>query len=76
MSKNRQSANPPNRQSASQNEAEIRISSVWPSVVPCDDQSDYPSVAQIFAYGAQTPSEDAIVCDEGSKDSDDYVAQS
>ena len=49
---------------------------MWPSVVPCDDQSDFPSVAQIFAYGAQTPSEDADVCDEGSKDSDDYVAQS
>ena len=49
---------------------------MWPSVVPYDDQSDYPSVAQIFAYGAQTPSEDADVSDEWSKDSDDYVAQS
>ena len=42
----------PIRQSANQNGAEIRTSTVWPSVVPSDAQSECPNIAQIFAYGA------------------------
>ena len=35
----------------------------------------YPNFFQIFAYGAETPSEDAEVDDEKILDSDDYVGQ-
>ena len=42
-------------------------------VLPKDAQSCYPNVVQIFAYGAQSPSEDAEVHDEEAVDSDDYV---
>ena len=44
-------------------------------VLPKDAQSCYPNVVQIFAYGAQSPSEDAEVHDEEAVDSDDYVGQ-
>ena len=45
-------------------------------VLPRDAQSNYPNVVHVFAYVAQSPSEDADVHDEESLDSDDYVAQS
>ena len=35
----------------------------------------YPNIAQIFANGAETPSENAEVDDEETLDSDDYVGQ-
>ena len=57
--------------------AEIRANTVcsWPPMVlPKDAQSCYPNVVQIFAYGAQSPSEDAEVRDE-EIDSDDYAGQ-
>ena len=57
--------------------AEIRAntSGSWPpTVLPRDAQSDYTNVVKIFAYGAQTPAEDADVHDEESLDSDDYAA--
>ena len=41
--------------------------------LPTDDC--YPNFAQIFAYGAETPSEDAEVDNEDILDSDDYVGQ-
>ena len=41
--------------------------------LPTDDC--YPNIAQIFAYGAATPSEDAQVGDDECMDSDDYVGQ-
>ena len=44
-------------------------------VLPKDAQSCYPNVVQIFAYGAQSPSEDAEVHDNEAVDSDDYVGQ-
>ena len=46
-----------------------------PTELPRDAQSDYASVAQIFAYGARTPACDADVHDEELLDSDDYAAQ-
>ena len=42
-------------------------------VLPTD--ACYPNIAQIFAYGAETPSEDAEVNNEETLDSDDYVGQ-
>ena len=59
--------------------AEIRANIVcsWsPDVLPTDDISCYPKFAQIFAYGAESPSEDAEVLGEEASDSDDYVGQS
>ena len=59
--------------------AEIRANTTvsWPpTVLPKDAQSDYPTVVQIFAYGAQAPACDADVQDEELLDSDDYAAQS
>ena len=58
--------------------AKIRAITVcaWPpNVLPKDDISCYPKVAQIFAYGAESPSEDAEVLGEEALDSDDYVGQ-
>ena len=58
--------------------AEIRANTVcsWPpNVLPTDDILSYPKVAQIFAYGADSPSEDAEVLGEEKLDSDDYVGQ-
>ena len=54
--------------------SEIRANMVcdWPfNVLPRDDISCYPTYAQIFAYGANTPSEDAEVLGEEPSDSDD-----
>ena len=59
--------------------AEIRANTTvsWPpTVLPRDAQSDYPTVVQIFAYGAQTPACDADVQDEELLNSEDYAAQS
>ena len=56
--------------------AEIRANTAcsWPTMdLPTDDC--YPNLAQIFAYGAATPSEDAEVEDDEILDSDDYVGQ-
>ena len=42
--------------------AEIRVNTTvsWPpTVLPRDAQSDYPQVAQLFAFGAQSPACDA-----------------
>jgi hypothetical protein len=47
----------------------------WPSCVPQDDSSCYPTYVQIFAFGAQCPAEDAEVLGEEDCDSDDYVGQ-
>ena len=48
----------------------------WPLTErPRDAQSDYPSLAQIFAYGAQIPESDADVHHEELFDMDDYAAQ-
>ena len=58
--------------------AEIRANTgcEWlPNVLPRDDISCYPKYAQIFAYGADTPSEDAEVLGEEMSDSDDYAGQ-
>ena len=58
--------------------AEIRANTVcaWPpNVLPKDDIACYPKVAQIFAYGEESPSEDAEVLGEETLDSDDYVGQ-
>ena len=58
--------------------AEIRANTVcaWqPNVLPKDDSSCYHNFAQIFAYGANSPSEDAEVLGEETLDSDDYVGQ-
>ena len=41
--------------------------------LPTDDC--YPNFAQIFAYGASTPSDDAVVGEDGCMYSDDYVGQ-
>ena len=56
--------------------AEIRANTagLWPTLdLPADDC--YPYFAQIFAYGASTPSDDAEVGEDGCMDSDDYVGQ-
>ena len=58
--------------------AEIRANTgcAWPpNVLPRDDISCYPKYAQIFAYGVDTPSEDAEVLGEEMSDSDDYGGQ-
>ena len=56
--------------------AEIRANTVcsWPPIVLPTDAC-YPNVVQIFAYGAESPSEDAEVHGEETLDSDDYVSQ-
>jgi hypothetical protein len=56
--------------------AEIRANTVcsWlPMKLPADEC--YPNISQIFAYGAETPSNDAEVDNEETLDSDDYVGQ-
>ena len=58
--------------------AEIRANTAcdWPpNVLPRDDISCYPKYAQIFAYCADTPYEDAEVLGEEPSDSDDYAGQ-
>ena len=58
--------------------AEIRANTgcEWlPNVLPRDDISCYPKYAQIFSYGADSPSEDAEVLGEEMSDSDDYAGQ-
>ena len=58
--------------------AEIRVNTGcnWlPGMLPKDDISCYPKYAQIFAYGANTPSEDAEVPGGEISDSDDYAGQ-
>ena len=58
--------------------AEIRANTgcAWlPNVLPKDDISCYPKYAQIFAYGADSPTEDAEVRGEERSDSDDYAGQ-
>ena len=56
--------------------AEIRANTAgsWPTMdLPTDDC--YPNIAQIFAYGAATPYEDAEVGDDECLDSKDYMGQ-
>ena len=49
----------------------------WPPTeLPRDAQSDYPQIAQIFAYGAMGPACDADSQDDELSESDDYVIQS
>ena len=58
--------------------AEIRANTggMWPpNVLHRDDISCYPTYAQIFAYGAYTPAEDAEILGEEPSDSHDYVGQ-
>ena len=47
----------------------------WPSSVPQDDSTCYPTYVQIFAFGAHCPTDDAGVIGEEDCDSDDYVGQ-
>ena len=56
--------------------AEIRANTAfsWPPMVLPTDEC-YLNVVQIFAYGAESPSEDAEVHDGETLDSDDYVGQ-
>ena len=49
----------------------------WPPTeLPGDAQSDYPLIAQIFAYGAREPAYDLDIQGDGLLESDDYVTQS
>ena len=58
--------------------AEIRVieGCKWqPTTLPKDDIYSHPTFAQIFAYGANTPSDDPEVLGGGMMDSDDYASQ-
>ena len=60
------------------NTSEIRAntSGSWlPGILPRDENTEYPSCVQVFAYGANSPSSDPEVQNDGQIDSDDYVHQ-
>ena len=56
---------------------DMRANDCWPPTgLPRDAQSDYPQIAQIFAYGAMGPACDADSQGDELSESDDYVTQS